>query len=354
MPGKPCEFALATKAYERWKWQECVDLFTRAESNGAKYMSAQHWMQKGHAYFKLKDYSAAIVASSKCLAVGNDKQALNTRSECYVLLNMWNEALSDCNCFLRAYGDHWNILDLRANCLVQLGRVDAALADYLHAVELQPSAPTTHSSIARIYELREDYKNAAKHLNKALLLFTLPNHVRECQEQLDQVEKKLSSKRKRELVDEKDQLPLKKSKPEIVQEKSKPEIVQEKWSAVDVAKWIGAIAPAYLPYSDAILANGVDGATFLQLSDGPTMDQLGIKNVLHRTRILTSIAKMKNPDVDSAGQSSLCCACLDAPRCMMFEPCYHLSVCETCAKSNLLLKCPQCRTDITKRIKLFL
>ncbi len=47
-----------------------------------------------------------------------------------------------------------------------------------------------------------------------------------------------------------------------------------------------------------------------------------------------------------------CCVCLDNDFSVMFEPCHHLIVCETCSKK--IDKCPSCRKSIIKKVKIYL
>lgn len=49
-----------------------------------------------------------------------------------------------------------------------------------------------------------------------------------------------------------------------------------------------------------------------------------------------------------------CVVCFDEDACMMFDPCHHVRVCETCSRDANMVACPMCRTAITRRTKLYL
>merc|ERR1712072_1142571 len=46
-------------------------------------------------------------------------------------------------------------------------------------------------------------------------------------------------------------------------------------------------------------------------------------------------------------ERSVCCVCLDRPRCVVLQPCWHHVLCSLCAPS--LARCPICRTPIAER-----
>jgi hypothetical protein len=43
-------------------------------------------------------------------------------------------------------------------------------------------------------------------------------------------------------------------------------------------------------------------------------------------------------------ERSLCCVCLDHPRCVVLQPCWHYALCETCAQ--FVSCCPICRQNV--------
>eukprot|EP00479_Gromia_sphaerica_P015482 TRINITY_DN9852_c0_g1_i1.p1 TRINITY_DN9852_c0_g1~~TRINITY_DN9852_c0_g1_i1.p1 ORF type:complete len:167 (-),score=31.14 TRINITY_DN9852_c0_g1_i1:335-793(-) len=68
------------------------------------------------------------------------------------------------------------------------------------------------------------------------------------------------------------------------------------WTSDQVANFVSRLAPAYEKYRDAFLHNGVDGRTFLGLTDDELL-ALGIEFSLHRRRILNEI-QMQDPKND--------------------------------------------------------
>ena len=64
------------------------------------------------------------------------------------------------------------------------------------------------------------------------------------------------------------------------------------------------------------------------------------------------IANMHINELIKRQDSNYCVVCFEAAPCVLFQPCKHACVCETCsAKFNT---CPKCRTNIGTRQKIFL
>ena len=64
------------------------------------------------------------------------------------------------------------------------------------------------------------------------------------------------------------------------------------FSADDIAELISSLGDAYSKYSDAIIDNGVDGATIFDLDDDKLMeffDEIGINSAIHQKRILKEL-----------------------------------------------------------------
>lgn len=68
------------------------------------------------------------------------------------------------------YGQMPNAYLERGNANRVLGEMDAALADYQTAADLNPVLPEAHSGIAVIYIERHDVNRALEHLNKSISL----------------------------------------------------------------------------------------------------------------------------------------------------------------------------------------
>lgn len=71
---------------------------------------------------------------------------------------------------LAIYGQLPNAYLERGNANRVLGEMDAALADYQAAADLNPVLPEAHSGIAMIYIERHDTVRALEHLNKSIAL----------------------------------------------------------------------------------------------------------------------------------------------------------------------------------------
>ena len=81
------------------------------------------------------------------------------------------------------------------------------------------------------------------------------------------------------------------------------------FSADDIAELISSLGDAYSKYSDAIIDNGVDGATIFDLDDDKLMeffDEIGINSAIHQKRILKELNSLKNKNENNrnVGNSS--------------------------------------------------
>ena len=47
----------------------------------------------------------------------------------------------------------------------------------------------------------------------------------------------------------------------------------------------------------------------------------------------------------------LCCACLDAPKCVLLMPCNHVCLCPDCFHSIRRLNCPLCNQRVLRYVE---
>ena len=76
-----------------------------------------------------------------------------------------------------------------------------------------------------------------------------------------------------------------------------PEQPLAKWSAAAVLKWIKAndLAPPFVQWMEASPANAVDGALLGEMDDHMLTDA-GVRNKIHRVKLLQAIAALKERD----------------------------------------------------------
>jgi len=81
----------------------------------------------------------------------------------------------------------------------------------------------------------------------------------------------------------------------------------KEFSAEEIAELISSLGNAYSQYSDAIVDNGVDGATIFDLDDDKLMEffgEIGINSAIHQKKILKELTSLKNGNNRNAGDSS--------------------------------------------------
>ncbi|KAK5969220.1 hypothetical protein GCK32_011877 [Trichostrongylus colubriformis] len=48
-----------------------------------------------------------------------------------------------------------------------------------------------------------------------------------------------------------------------------------------------------------------------------------------------------------------CCICLATKPCVLFLPCRHMVICDTCHAESTITECPTCRTHVGDSMKVF-
>lgn len=56
--------------------------------------------------------------------------------------------------------------------------------------------------------------------------------------------------------------------------------------------------------------------------------------------------------LEELAEDKLCDVCMDGDKCIMFELCRHVCVCEACAP--MVDKCPLCRQTPTRKVAIYL
>jgi hypothetical protein len=88
------------------------------------------------------------------------------------------------------------------------------------------------------------------------------------------------------------------------------------------------------------------------LDSGVESDDMVLKRV---EQVLSEKTRIESSE--SSDSLPICIICNDAARSVVFEPCRHLACCGNCGgadSARLLRQCPICRTDIIRRLEVFI
>ena len=67
----------------------------------------------------------------------------------------------------------------------------------------------------------------------------------------------------------------------------------------------------------------------------------------HKRRLVSEKSRLR-----ASLDQNTCAVCLEAPKCIMFDPCNHICACEGCGAK--VSKCPLCQIDVRSRVKVYL
>jgi hypothetical protein len=79
-----------------------------------------------------------------------------------------------------------------------------------------------------------------------------------------------------------------------------------------------------------------------------------VKNVKVKVDHLASELKTAHAQIEDQEDQLNCTICMDTKRSVLLLPCNHLNLCETCAPVHAAHECPTCRTQVSRRVKVFL
>ena len=69
------------------------------------------------------------------------------------------------------------------------------------------------------------------------------------------------------------------------------------------------------------------------------------------TDVLTKLSS-REAELEASCEDLRCSVCLDCAANVLFEPCGHVNVCESCCQR--LAQCPICRAKVVRRRKIFI
>jgi tetratricopeptide (TPR) repeat protein len=136
-----------------------IELDRRAEAGQAldQYLrakgppTAEVYQARGLIHFQVRAYPEAVEAFTRCLLLGDDKDALAYRGWAYLRLDALRPALADFEAVLRKDPDHANALCGRGHVRVRQGQVSAGVADAEKALAHGPQEPPLLFSAACLY-----------------------------------------------------------------------------------------------------------------------------------------------------------------------------------------------------------
>ncbi len=89
------------------------------------------------------------------LAPANIAAAFNNLCVAQSRIRRFDEALELCNKALSLVGDNWRFYNNRGNAYLGNGKVDEAISDYRHALEMNPDSPMLNKNLRLALERKE-------------------------------------------------------------------------------------------------------------------------------------------------------------------------------------------------------
>jgi len=264
-----------------------------------------------NALFQKQRYQDVVTACTKALEITSCTKVLQLSQKCeklrrcrygaYVQLQKWSEALSDIDILLADFGEDATRVNCRGCVLRRLKRHQEAMRDFTRAFALNPHNPDVSWNCGGEYLARGNYRAAFQHFKIALGRYGGESDRRACQEKLMYIVSHF--KMDEEVAEWDKKLPQAQSPSKKRKSSSSPASEERdakrtrsivwSWTVMDVVRWIKQIAPVFEPYAEAVRINAVDGPTLLA-ADAEFFIELGVKNLVHRTRLLAHIALMKD------------------------------------------------------------
>ncbi len=354
--------ATAKKLYDQHKWSAAIKSYKECIAKGLVVSTEQ----KSEVYCRV-GYACDVQKLAEAVKWYSKAIQLN-RCDAYYAASSYNRGL---------------IYEKR-------GEYASAVVDFSRALTVY----TEPNSVADCYFNRADVYRAVdipslemSDLQKAISLHTDSTLIAKYSKRLKQLQSKESAKRKRDEQESFGSQQLKSSSnggggggggavDSMHGPKSAPLLML---SVSDVSDYLRSIGQPFESYAESFAANFINGAALCKLTDFDLSELLGVRNRLHRNRILRYIESVAAAgssgsgaagsggggaadssqalieqllaEQKSASDNKLCVVCLTAPKSICFSPCGHICCCTECGDKSKLKKCPLCRGIITGRQK---
>ncbi|KAF0693478.1 Aste57867_15575 [Aphanomyces stellatus] len=120
-------------------------------------------------YKSLGQYALAVKDLSFAITKVKFPDALHSRGDNYMYMDLQTEALADFNEAIsletRNLVDRAKFLNSRGSLYLKMNQVDLAMADFTAAIDANPSNPVVHFKLSRIYTSQRQFDQALLHLN---------------------------------------------------------------------------------------------------------------------------------------------------------------------------------------------
>lgn len=128
---------------------------------------AEEALQKGKDYFQKLKYDESINELTKSIQISPTSAAYNYRAYVYLLKDMPDKTISDCNDALKINPNDAQAYNNRAAAYQKKGDFDRAISDCNMAIKIIPDLPFPYKNRALAYFAKKEYGKSWEDVHKA-------------------------------------------------------------------------------------------------------------------------------------------------------------------------------------------